>query len=158
MDREAGANTDGGAKKPSQRKKTIAKAAGISLALLAVAEQPAAREQTTGGEQSSGSPVQVSSGQFRAFVYRQEDGAYTLRLENFEVENGPDPYVYAVAAEDANDVDTVLDSSFLDLGRLKGNQGDQSYALPADFVPEVHRAISVWCKRFTANFAAAPLR
>jgi hypothetical protein len=44
------------------------------------------------------------------------------------------------------------------LGRLKGNQGDQSYDPPAGFDPEVHRAISVWCKRFTANFAAASLR
>lgn len=44
------------------------------------------------------------------------------------------------------------------LGRLKGNQGDQSYDPPAGFDPEVHRAISVWCKRSTANFAAASLR
>lgn len=95
----------------------------------AMAEQPAAREQTTGGEQSSGLPVQVSSGQF-----------------------------HAVEHEDANDVDTVLDSGFLDLRRLKGNQGDQSYDLPAGFDPKVYQAISVWCKRFTANFAAAPLR
>jgi hypothetical protein len=46
----------------------------------------------------------------------------------------------------------------LNVGRLKGNQGDQTYALPNNFDPEKHRAISVWCRRFSVNFAAAPLR
>jgi hypothetical protein len=32
-------------------------------------------------------------------------------------------YVYAVAADDANDVKTVLNAGFLDLGMLKGNRG-----------------------------------
>ncbi len=113
-----------------------------------------------------GGPVQVSSGQFHpvlhagtgeAIVYRQEDGSYVLRLENLDVENGPDLYVYAVAAEDANDADTVLNAGFLNLGQLKGNQGDQTYDLPADFDPGVYRSVSVWCQRFSANFATAPL-
>ena len=111
-------------------------------------------------------PVQVSAGTFHdveyegtgdAIVYRQEDGSYVLRLENLNVENGPDLFVYAVAANDAFDAQTVLDAGFVDLGTLKGNQGNQTYELPPDFDPEVHRAISVWCQQFTANFVTAPL-
>ncbi len=111
-------------------------------------------------------PVLVSSGGFHdveyagtgdALVYRLEDGSHVLRLENLNVENGPDLYVYAVAAPDANDAQTVTDAGFLNLGQLKGNQGDQTYALPDEFDPDEHRAISVWCQRFSANFVTAPL-
>jgi hypothetical protein len=43
------------------------------------------------------------------------------------------------------------------LGPLKGNKGNQTYELPAEFNPETYRAISVWCRRFSVNFATAPL-
>jgi hypothetical protein len=42
----------------------------------------------------------------------------------------------------------------LNLGPLKGNQ---TYELPAGFDPEKYRSISIWCKRFSVNFATAPL-
>jgi hypothetical protein len=112
-------------------------------------------------------PVVVSSGRFHAvahpgtgdaIVYRLGDGSYVLRLENLDIFNGPALYVYAVAAEDANDNETVLNTSVLDLGPLKGNKGNQTYELPAGFNPEKYRAISVWCRRFSVNFATAPLR
>ncbi len=112
-------------------------------------------------------PVVVSSGRFHpvahpgsgdAIVYRLEDGSHVLRLENLDVFNGPTLYVYAVVAEDANDNETVSEAGFLNLGPLKGNKGDMTYELPAEFDPEKYRAISVWCRRFSVNFAAAPLR
>jgi hypothetical protein len=112
-------------------------------------------------------PVAVSSGKFHgvahegagdAIVYRQEDGSYVLRLENLDIFNGPDLYVYAVAAPDATDDATVLEAGFLNAGRLKGNQGNQTYELPADFDPAAYRSISVWCQRFSVNFATAPLQ
>jgi hypothetical protein len=47
---------------------------------------------------------------------------------------------------------------FLSLGPLKGNRGNQTYELPAEFDPNKHRSISIWCQRFSVNFATAPLR
>jgi hypothetical protein len=117
--------------------------------------------------ESNSAPVRVSSGEFHAvahpgtgdaYVYRLEDGSHALRLENLDIFNGPALYLYAVAADDANDSDTVLEAGFLDLGPLKGNQGNQTYELPAGFDPAKYRAISVWCERFAVNFATAPLR
>jgi hypothetical protein len=117
--------------------------------------------------ESGSVPVRVSSGEFHAVVhpgtgdahvYRLEDGSHALRLENLDIFNGPALYVYAVAADDANDSDTVLKAGFLDLGPLKGNQGNQTYQLPVGFDPAKYRAISVWCERFSVNFATAPLR
>ena len=118
-------------------------------------------------EPSTAAPMRVSFGDFHgvshpgtgsAAVYRQDDGSYVLRLENLDIFNGPDLYVYAVAADDANDNDAVLEAGFLNLGRLKGNQGNQNYGLPASFDPSRYRSISVWCQRFSVNFATAPLR
>ena len=54
--------------------------------------------------------------------------------------------------------ETVLDVGFLSLGPLKGNRGNQTYELPAEFDPNKHRSISIWCQRFSVNFATAPLR
>jgi len=123
------------------------------------APQPAPEPEPAG-------PVVISSGAFhpvdhqgsgRAVVYRLEDGSHVLRLEDLNVENGPDLYVYAIAASDAYDEAAALEAGFVNLGRLKGNVGNQTYELPAEYDPEVHRAISVWCQRFTSNFATAPL-
>ena len=129
-------------------------------------EAAAAMETTEEAAPEPAGPVRVSAGAFHdveyegtgdAIVYQREDGSHVLRLENLDVENGPDLYVYAVAADDATDADTVLDAGFLDLGTLKGNRGNQTYELPPNFDPEVHRAVSIWCRQFTANFVTAPL-
>ena len=127
-------------------------------------------EETNEGfaaDPASGELAEISSGRFhavahpgagRATVHRLGEGSYTLRLESLDVFNGPDLYVYAVAAGDATDDAAVTDSGFLDLGPLKGNRGNQTYELPESFDPDKHRAISIWCKRFSVNFATAPLR
>lgn len=133
------------------------------------APAPASAEQASPQADSAASsnPVVISSGQFHpvahpgkgdAIVYRLEDGSHVLRLENLDIFNGPALYVYAVAAEDANDNETVEEAGFLNLGPLKGNQGSQTYELPIQFDLEKHRSISIWCKRFSVNFATAPLR
>ncbi len=116
---------------------------------------------------ASSNPVVISSGEFHpvahagkgeAIVYRLEDGSHVLRLENLDIFNGPALYVYAVAAEDVKDNETVEEAGFLNLGPLKGNRGNQTYELPAAFNPDKYRSISIWCKRFSVNFATAPLR
>lgn len=118
------------------------------------------------GPPQAANPVVVSAGEFHAvahpgtgdaIVYRLEDSSHVLRLENLDIFNGPALYVYAVAAEDAKDNEIVLNASILNLGPLKGNKGNQTYELPAEFDPEKYRAISVWCRRFSVNFATAPL-
>ena len=80
-----------------------------------------------------------------------------LRLERLEVDNGPALWVYAVAAPDAKDAATVKEAGFLEVAPLKGNQGSQTYDLPAGFDPARHRAVTIWCRRFSVNFATAPL-
>jgi hypothetical protein len=130
---------------------------------------PASVEQGSRGSNSAATsnPVVISSGEFHpvahsgkgdAIVYRLEDGSHVLRLEDLDIFNGPALYVYAVGAQDANDNETVEEAGFLNVGPLKGNQGNQTSELPARFDPEEYRSISIWCKRFSVNFASAPLR
>jgi hypothetical protein len=80
-----------------------------------------------------------------------------LRLTDFATSNGPDVRVYLVAAPDASDNETVTQAGFIELGKLKGNQGDQNYDVPADLDLTKYRAVTIWCRRFSVNFATAPL-
>jgi electron transfer DM13 len=117
--------------------------------------------------QAGSSPQPIISGQFysilhpttgTATIYRMGDGTRVLRLTNFTTSNGPDVHVYMVASDDAKDAATVEQAGFIDLGAMKGNIGDQNYALAGDLDLAKYRAVSIWCKRFSVNFGAAALR
>ena len=108
----------------------------------------------------------LSSGQFhsvahethgRATLHRLPDGRVVLRLTDFATSNGPDVRVYLVAAPDAADDATVTRAGFVELGKLKGTDGDQNYDVPSGLDLNKYRAATIWCRRFSVNFATAPL-
>jgi Electron transfer DM13 len=92
-----------------------------------------------------------------ATIYEMPDGTRVLRFTSFRTTNGPNVHVYMVAADDAKDNTTVRQAGFIDLGHIKGNVGDQNYFFGPDVDLSKYRAVSVWCKRFSLNFGAAPL-
>jgi hypothetical protein len=92
-----------------------------------------------------------------ATIHRLADGRRVLRLTGFRTSNGPDVRVYLVAAPDAPDNETVKKAGFVELGKLKGNEGDQNYDVPAEVDLGRYRSVSIWCARFGVNFGAAPL-
>ena len=94
----------------------------------------------------------------QATIYQLSGGKRVLRFTNFETSNGPDVRVYLVAATDASDSDTVKKAGFVEVAPLKGNIGDQNYELASDLDFNKYRAVTIWCKRFSVNFATAPLR
>src|SRR6266576_1683913 len=71
--------------------------------------------------------VHATSG--RATVYQEADGKLVLRLTNFKTSNGPDVHVILVATKDAMDDANLLkdNTDKVELGKLKGNEGDQNY-------------------------------
>jgi pentapeptide MXKDX repeat protein len=95
----------------------------------------------------------------RATVYQEADGKMVLRLTNFKTSNGPDVHVILVATKDAADDANFLkdNTEKVELGKLKGNQGDQNYEIPAGTDLTKFRTVSIYCERFNANFGAAPL-
>ena len=111
-------------------------------------------------------PTAVAAGQFHSGAHDtsgtatvlQDGSGRLLRLTNFKTSNGPDVHVYLVAAGDATDNDTVKKAGFIDLGSIKGNEGDQNYNVPANVDLDKYRAVTIWCARFNVNFGTAPLR
>jgi len=98
------------------------------------------------------------AGKGTATVYEVADGKRILRLSEFETDNGPDLHVRLIAADDAKDTDSVKKAEFVELAKLKGNKGNQNYDLPKDVDLSKYKVVSIWCNRFSVNFAAAPLK
>jgi Electron transfer DM13 len=78
-------------------------------------------------------------------------GTFAVRLEDFEVRNGPDLYVYL-----SPDVNGYADG-VVELGRLKADKGNQNYDVPAALDPATAASVVIWCKQFSVLFAVAPL-
>ena len=97
------------------------------------------------------------TGSGTATIYELADGKRVLRLTNFSVENGPDLHVRLIKADDAKDTASVAKADHVELGKLKGNKGSQNYDLPEKVDLGKYKVVSIWCNRFSVNFAAAPL-
>jgi hypothetical protein len=94
----------------------------------------------------------------RALIVELGDGSRLLRFEDLAVENGPDLRVYLSTAPAGSEEDAFAgEGSFVDLGALKGNLGNQNYELPDGVDPSMYRSVVVWCRRFSVGFAVAPL-
>lgn len=77
------------------------------------------------------------------------DGRTFLRLENLKTTNGPDLYVYLSTEKDASDI--------VNLGRLKGNIGNQNYEIPIGTDLSKYDTVLIWCKAFSTLFGSAQL-
>jgi hypothetical protein len=73
--------------------------------------------------------------------------------------NGPNVHVLLVATADAKDDENFFKENLdrVDLGPLKGNEGDQNYNIPKGTDLSKYKTVSIFCERFDANFGAAPL-
>lgn len=120
----------------------------------------------TVNESLAAEPTAIATGGFHgvhhetkgtATIYRLPNGKRVLRFTEFETSNGPDVQIYLVAAPDAQDNATVTKAGFINLGPMKGNRGDQNYDVPDDVDLSKYHAVTVWCRRFSVNFATAPL-
>lgn len=92
-----------------------------------------------------------------AQILQLSDGQRVLRFSSFETLNGPDLQVYLLGAPDVHDRSGLAAAGFVTLGPLKGNVGDQNYAIPTGTDLTRYRAVSVWCRRFGVNFTTAEL-
>lgn len=91
-----------------------------------------------------------------ARIVEHADGSRSLRLEDLDTSNGPDLRVYLSAAPADADW-KAFDDDFVELGELKGNKGDQNYAIPAGLdIVKYGRAV-IWCKRFSVPFGVAAI-
>lgn len=89
-------------------------------------------------------------------VLELADGTRIVRLEGLATENGPDLFVY-LTANPATGKEGAFDDDYVNLGSLKGNQGDQNYDLPAGTDLSRFASVVIWCDRFDSAFGAADL-
>jgi hypothetical protein len=136
--------------------------ASVKLASLALALGSMTIHAQTGGAKTleTGTfhgKVHMTSG--RATIYQEKDGKLVLRLTRFKTSNGPDVHVVLIAVKDADDDANFLKNGTerVELGVLKGNEGDQNYDIPAGTDLAKFQTVSIYCERFNANFGAAPL-
>lgn len=54
-------------------------------------------------------------------------------------------------------IDDEVAQGAVNLGRLKGNLGDQNYEVPADVDLDGLSTVFIWCDRFSVVFGAAGL-
>lgn len=78
-------------------------------------------------------------------------GTWVVRLEDFEVRNGPDLFVYLSTSPDGYAEGAV------EIGRLKADRGSQNYEVPAGADLAAFRSVVIWCRAFAVQFASAPL-
>jgi hypothetical protein len=110
-------------------------------------------------------PVELARGEFvsldhgtsgTARVLELAGGSRIVRLEGVDTSNGPDLFVY-LSRNIASGDEGAFDENFVNLGRLKGNQGDQNYDLPAEVDLTGFASVVIWCDRFDSAFGAADL-
>lgn len=89
-----------------------------------------------------------------ASIYRQSNGTYVLRFEEFSVINGPDLRVYLAKNQDP---DGSQVAKGVELASLKGNKGNQNYVLPDEVDPADYQSVVIYCKPFKVIFATANL-
>ena len=75
----------------------------------------------------------------------------TLSLTNFKTDDGPDLNIYL--ATNINNVE----SEYIDLGDIKGVDGNYTYDLPDNVDYTDFKYVVVWCVAFTVNFGYAEL-
>ncbi len=110
------------------------------------------------------SAVTLASGAFTGYAHEttgraslvKAGGETLVRLSGFSTSNGPDVHVYLVKGGRGTQ-DAVNAAGYLDLGTIKGNRGDQNYAVPAGTHLAEYGAVAIWCKRFGVDFGGATL-
>ena len=90
-------------------------------------------------------------------LVRHADGRIELQFSNFEVTNGPDLKVWLISHADPQGAGDVKASEQLRLSPLKGNIGDQAYAIPEGTDVSVFKSVVIYCEQFSFLFAVAKL-
>ena len=131
--------------------------------------EPMAEDMPEMMKEGSGEVVKLKEGDFRdqdsfhkgsgkAAVYRAPDGSHVVRLEDFKVTNGPELHVLLSAHNDPMARSELKDDGYHDLGKLKGNIGNQNYTVPDGVDVSAQMSVVIYCKPFSVIFSVAPLR
>jgi len=92
-------------------------------------------------------PLHPASGEVRIV---ESDGQTIVRFENFKTINGPNVHIYLAKDLDAKE--------FIDLGRLRGTEGNVNYVVPNDIDVSEYTYVMHWCVPFGVLFNYAEIQ
>ena len=133
---------------------TSATELGLPVTTTVAVPSPLATTTTTPSP-----PARISAGGLRgidhrasgvAALYRLSDGTAFVRLEDIDVENGPDYVLFLVPGTDRR-----APGAGVELGALKGNQGTQNYSVPEGVDIRAPQTVLIWCRAFAVPVANA---
>jgi len=141
-----------------------------ALALPAESVTATPRPAASGSVSTSpAGPVVLAEGRFvshehrtsgSARIVRTLDGHRQLELLALSTSDGPDLRVWLTDRPVVPGLDGAYafdDGAHHELGKLKGNRGNQVYPLPDDLDLSNVRSVTIWCARFAVSFGAAEL-
>jgi Electron transfer DM13 len=102
----------------------------------------------TGSFVGVGDRIHNAEGEAKIIPFQDGD-KNILRLENLRVTNGPDLYVYLATDKTTSD--------FVNVGKLKANNGNQNYEIPAGTDLTKYDTVLIWCRPFSVLFGSAEL-
>jgi hypothetical protein len=150
VDREVSESLLEGIPAPSAGGST-APAGGGAAATTAPADSPAPPAAPAEPERLSGGEIMgvghEASGE--AVVYRAGDTSF-VRLEGIDIQGAVDVFVWLVPGAGQEQPDGGVN-----LGALKGTQGDANYVVPAGVDVAGYRTVLLWCRAFSTPIAVA---
>jgi Electron transfer DM13 len=144
----------------------------VNDALPAVATQPVQVPQATASRSAAPAPrpkqpVLLARGTFishehhtsgTASIVRQPNGDRVLAIAHLDTSEGPVVKVWLTDQRVTKDGWHVFDDgTYVNLGSLKGNLGNQLYPIPHDADLSQLQSVTIWCDRFDVSFGAAEL-
>jgi hypothetical protein len=97
-------------------------------------------------------PIHYGKGDMKVY-------ADLVHLEpSFEVGPGPKYHVYLVPKPEVRAEADVIQSMFVDLGRLRAFKGSQNYPIPAGVDLAGYGSVVIWCEQFDVLISPATLR
>ena len=142
--------------------------AAVMGMVLAFGVAPLVHARIAGGAEAA-QAVRLASGKFggsidaihraegNASVYQLSNGVRVVRLENFKSTNGPNLYVYLSGDPSPRNSAQLHENGDFEVGRLKGNIGNQNYELPAGVDLSKFKLVVIYCKQFHVVFGSAEL-
>ncbi|MFF2319346.1 DM13 domain-containing protein [Arthrobacter sp. NPDC058097] len=131
--------------------------------------EASAAVKTPSASASPAAPVQLAEGSLISHehattgtvrIIQQPGGKRVLTLENLDTSNGPDVHVWLSAVDVVEGTAgwfTAGSAEHFDLGMIKGNQGNQVYAIPDGVDLARYKSVDLWCVQFSVSFGAAQL-
>ena len=96
----------------------------------------------------------------RVKIIATADWRRLLRTADLDTTSGPDLRVWLSAGpviEGRKGWFVFAKYPYVELGKLKANQGNQNYEIPDETDLKKFTSVSIWCKRFRVSFGAAAL-